>query len=589
MRDQIFAVSLFMATGMAGATEAATGLPFTEGETWSGVATCSGRSVEVSLQLKSADLSGGSSGASNQRLRGTFNLMGPVRGSYGVQAEQSGTQPDLAWAPHGFFSLPPGWTPAPLQGRFDATRTLLQGRMVGNACSSFALLRTLKGAPASPATSAAPIIDPRIAQEPALSERFVLRDAAVVAAMTLPCTERPQMLLRLAQRFSQPSAGAGEAAVALLQLEGSGECGQHLGSPMTNMLAQRHPAALAAWQRTEARPTLATQWMQTLATYDELVAKLPKPATPAPLGPEVPACVAEPGLFDSMATAMAFEKASASVAPRQLMWLWAARHFGGPLLCTRPSQDGHTEALLADWPAIVRAWHAAHNKPATTPLAALDVALLEAQIQNLDMRRHLAGKLAQEEARLLQAAAAAEHKAAQAREQAAERDFKSHLTKSRPAQEVYLRAGRYERSSEIERARQLYEFLTTAHANTPWAVKANDRLLKLADSQRGGGTPGRSTGDTSTSRGQRNAPPMGCSTRRKNGGRSRTRCCSSNGSATKPSANGQKPTRSRGATRKSAVSRNAGKKRNGAGACRAIERPATPPRPQNTRASSAPS
>ncbi len=505
MRDQVFAMSLFMAAGAALAAEPGTGLPFTEGETWSGVATCAGRAVEVSLQLKSADLSGGSPGTSNQRLRGTFNFTGPVRGSYGVQADQLGTQSDLTWSPHGFFNLPPGWAPATLQGRFDATRTLLQGRMAGNACSSFALLRTLKGTPASPGTPVSPAIDPRIAQEPTLSERFVYRDAAVAAATALPCTERPQMLQRLAQRFSPPTASEGEAAVALLQLEGSSECGQRAGSPIANMLAQRHPAALAAWRRTEARPTLAAQWMESLSTHDELVAKLPKPATPFPNRQGTPACVAEPGLFDSDATARAFEKGRASVAPRQLMWLWAARHFGGPLLCTRPSQDGHTEELVADWPAIVRAWHAAHNKPATTPLAALDVALLDAQIQNLDMRRHLARKLEEEQARLLQASAAAEQKAAQEREQAAERDFKSHLVKSRPAQEVYLRAGRYERSSEIERARKLYEFLTTAHANTPWAVKANDRLLKLADGQRDAATPGRTTGNASPSRGQRDA------------------------------------------------------------------------------------
>ena len=505
MRDHLFASTLFMAAGAALAAEAGAGLPFTEGETWSGIATCAGRPVEAAMQLKSVDPSGDSSSPPNQRLRGTFQLTGVLRGSYGLQAEQVGAQADLSWTPQGFFALPPGWTPAPLQGRFDATRTLFWGRMLGNACSSFALLRIPKGTQAPGTAPGAPAIDPRIAQEATLSERFAYRDAAVVAATALPCTERPQILQRLAQRSSAPTAGEGEAAVALLQLQASGECGQRPGSPVANNLAKRHPAALAAWQRTEARPTLAMQWMTALAPYDELVAKLPGPTAPQAAREAVPACVAEPGLFDSEATAAAFEKGQAAVSPRQLMWRWSARLFGEPLMCTRPSRDGLSDELVADWPAIVRAWQGAHNRSAVTPLTARDVALLEAQIQDLDARRQQARKQAEDEARRQQATAAAEQKAAEEREQAAEREFKGHLVKSRPVQEVYLRAGRYERSSETERAMKLYEFITTAHANTPWAVKANDRLLRLADSQRNANTPGQAASPTPSAGASRNA------------------------------------------------------------------------------------
>jgi hypothetical protein len=60
-----------------------------------------------------------------------------------------------------------------------------------------------------------------------------------------------------------------------------------------------------------------------------------------------------------------------------------------------------------------------------------------------------------------------------------ERTLRPLLVKTADPQSVYLQAGRFERSSDFDAARQLYEHLVDNFTKTPWAVKANDRLLSL--------------------------------------------------------------------------------------------------------------
>jgi hypothetical protein len=70
----------------------------------------------------------------------------------------------------------------------------------------------------------------------------------------------------------------------------------------------------------------------------------------------------------------------------------------------------------------------------------------------------------------------------EAREAQSERQFRALLSKKANPQVLYLRAGKFEREGESERAREVYEFIVDSFATSSWAVKANDRLLSIAHS-----------------------------------------------------------------------------------------------------------
>jgi hypothetical protein len=57
----------------------------------------------------------------------------------------------------------------------------------------------------------------------------------------------------------------------------------------------------------------------------------------------------------------------------------------------------------------------------------------------------------------------------------------SKLFASSSAQALYLAAGKSERENELETAVRIYERIIEKHASTPYAEKANDRLLALND------------------------------------------------------------------------------------------------------------
>lgn len=61
----------------------------------------------------------------------------------------------------------------------------------------------------------------------------------------------------------------------------------------------------------------------------------------------------------------------------------------------------------------------------------------------------------------------------------ANQEFSKYLSKTMDPQAIYLQAGKYERMSDSDRAKRLYEFLADAFPKSQWAVKSNDRLLQL--------------------------------------------------------------------------------------------------------------
>jgi len=73
---------------------------------------------------------------------------------------------------------------------------------------------------------------------------------------------------------------------------------------------------------------------------------------------------------------------------------------------------------------------------------------------------------------------AAETAAESARQQEAERAFRATLNRS-SAQSLYLLGGKFEREGNSSRATEAYEYLIEKHTESPWAVRANDRLLQM--------------------------------------------------------------------------------------------------------------
>lgn len=111
--------------------------------------------------------------------------------------------------------------------------------------------------------------------------------------------------------------------------------------------------------------------------------------------------------------------------------------------------------------------------------ASVAAAEVEQQVQRCDdeeapQREKLA---AAERARL--EAEADKVRASNARAEAA---FNASLARATP-QALYLMGGRFEREGLRARATQVYNFLLDKHAETNWAVKANDRLLQLDKDQ----------------------------------------------------------------------------------------------------------
>lgn len=143
---------------------------------------------------------------------------------------------------------------------------------------------------------------------------------------------------------------------------------------------------------------------------------------------------------------------------------------------------------------VVTKWQEALGHPVTGLLTNADFERLRAEIDRIAVlvadrkRAHQDAETAQAQER------ERAEQVRKEREAAAERELQSFLSPKMDPQLIYLRAGKYERSSEPGSATRLYNFLVDTFPNTEWAVKANDRMLQRHTEHRATTRSGASNG-----------------------------------------------------------------------------------------------
>lgn len=227
-------------------------------------------------------------------------------------------------------------------------------------------------------------------------------------------------------------------------------------------------------------------------------------------------CSGEP---EKMTWQKAHETAARQAATQRVDWIIPTKDQLDQLLrkCgDAPIKDTWTSTPDTSGPSY--AWKVSGNGQSLTlshidQLAAIrlvrrskfsDVQTFKGNLSRLGLSAMLSGVIypaEADEATRLQKQATAEKREADAQRRRdaaiaaeAQRERNALFNKKADPKLLYLKAGKFERDGDSEKAKELYEFITDNFANTDWAVKANDRLLSGGNTRNSGQGGNRKSG-----------------------------------------------------------------------------------------------
>lgn len=324
----------------------------------------------------------------------------------------------------------------------------------------------------------------------ALFERLRF-SSEMTEVLRMPCPQRMRVLDDLSRRSNRLS---GEARVAAAVQAHLGECGRRNGD-LQRMAAENYPPAkleLRALNRLSTYVGAADfRGPIPLASAVELL-----PRSTASRVNEIASCTQTDLKVDAPPTMQRFETAKVGELPvAQAFVYWGAAVLGANGLCQGAAQR-LTVAYHVNWPAIVAAWQRMTASVVNGALSERDLQAFVAALSKADAQLQVAREEAERVARAAAAQRAQQEAESKKKAEQEERELASYMSKAQSAQAIYLRAGKYERENQPERAKRLYEYLTENHRQSEYAVKANDRLLQMkSEMERSTRAPGPSRSD----------------------------------------------------------------------------------------------